>query len=104
MNEDIILIGSENLVKIVETLQIYVNEENSLIEDIKERYEQIDDNYISDNSNQLGQLVTENNLNLNKMKYNHDSNIFIINARIEHVRKSVRKSQEINNRETDGIV
>ena len=105
MEEQIIYIDSENLAQIVEKLNLYINEENDLINDIKESFNRLKENYVSTNSNLLEQLQVNDLANLNKMKLNHDSNIFLINVRIEHVREKVRIAKAIDDSASkDGIV
>lgn len=96
MNDKIILIDSENLEKISSSLRLYINDENDLNANIDKCYRNIIDNYVSDNSNLLKQIDVENNMNLKKIKNSHESNVYLINKRIETVNIKIANVKKID--------
>lgn len=105
MNEEIIYIDSENLERIVELLTVQIKEENNLIINYKETISEIIDNYDSNNIGPLEDLEMKNISNMKKVNSNHESNIFLIQKRIENVKRKVQKVKNIEeNSKVNGVV
>ena len=86
----------DNLEKISESLRLYVNEEDEINANFNRCYRNILENYESDNTSFLTQLDVEKNMNLKKVKESHESNIFLINKRIETVNIKIANTKKID--------
>ena len=96
MDKDIIYIGYNNLEKIVKLLELQISEENTIISNINTSYLNLKEDYISDNSNVLEQFFEQSIFNMKRNRKNHDSNIFLINRRIQNVKEKMRKAKAID--------
>ena len=96
MDKDIKYIDYENLEKIVKMLEAQISEETTIIHNINASYLNLKENYISDNNNSLGQFFEQNVSNMKRNRKNHDSNVFLINKRIQNVKEKIRRVKEID--------
>ena len=96
MNDKIILIDSENLEKISKSLRLYINDESDISANIGRCYRSILENYVSDNGSFLKQLDFEISKNLKKIENSHESNVFLINKRIETVNTKIADVKKID--------
>lgn len=95
MNENVMYIDSENLENIVKKLNMYIKEEQETINDFENYYNNVSSCYNSDNDKLLDQINMQTNYNLKKVKINHDSNIFLINKRIQDVKNKLENLKRI---------
>ena len=96
MNEENIYIDYENLENIVKLLNVYIKEEDSIINEYQKCNTTVNDNYISKNSYLLKQHLYDNYNSLKTMLENHKSNIYLINKRIDNVKNKISKLKSID--------
>lgn len=95
MNNDVILIGYVELEKIFKFLELQIIEETKIISEINNIYLSMNENYKSKENN-LSEICEGIISNMNKNKNNHNSNLLLINRRIEHVKRLLAEAKKMD--------